>query len=165
MNRDRHVDIDREWKMIGLVVDQFNQLEHTITKIITAYIGPKFSRVDFFAKNLMNNSVVSFSSKVKLLLTINKQENLAKLDKNQLHRILSVRNAIAHNDVATKFKLEMPDDPDEDIYSYIVMDRMKGDGTVETIPKDQAFREFYELHSALQPVLNEMLERAKKQFV
>ena len=165
MSRDRDIDLDRELIMIGLVVDQFNRLEQTITKIIATYIRPKDSRTDFFAKNVMNSSIVSFGSKIKLLLAINKQENLVELDRDKLHRILSIRNAITHNDVATKFKLEIPEDPDEDIYSYIVMDRMKGDGSIETISKDQAFSEFYQLHSALEPKLNQMLEIAKKRFV
>jgi len=161
MNRDNDVDIKHEWAMVGMVIDHFNQLEHTITEIITIYISPKDSRVEYFKNNLMNNSIISFGAKVKLLLGINKQEKLVKLNRDSFHRILSVRNAIAHNDIATKLKIEIPEDPYDDISTYIIMDRMKGDGSIETIPKSQAFSEFYELHMELQEDLDEMLEVSK----
>ena len=100
------------------------------------------------------SSIISFGSKVKLILHISKNNNFGKVDREMLHRILSIRNAIAHNDIVEKFKTRIPEDFDEDIYHYFVVDRIKGDGSLETINKDKLYGEFFTLHRELDKQLN-----------
>jgi len=69
-------EIGNEWKLIGLVVSQFNNLELTMTKVISKYIQPNNERLEFVEKNLLNNSNVSFGAKVKLITAISKHEKL-----------------------------------------------------------------------------------------
>lgn len=95
---------DKEWKMIGFVIAQFNELELLLTKILSKYIAPATEKEEFVNRQLLNNSVVSFGAKTKLLISITKSSNVGEVDRNKLHRILSLRNAIAHNDVISKFK-------------------------------------------------------------
>lgn len=158
-------EIGNEWKLIGLVVSQFNNLELTMTRIISKYIQPKNERPEFVEKNLLNNSNVSFGAKVKLITAISKSEELGKIDRDKLQRLLAIRNAIAHNDVISNIRTHIPDDPDEDIYRYIVMDRMKSDGTVETLPKSKAYGEFLMLYEEVTKEVEAVLHKANEKFV
>ena len=149
---------DNEWKMIGFVIAQFNELELLMTKILSKYISPASEREEFVYRQLLNNSVVSFGAKVKLLVSITKSNNIGEVDRNKLHRILSLRNAIAHNDVISKFSTHIPEDWDEDIVHYFVADRMKSDGNIETINKSELYGQFLMLHDELGKQLETIYE-------
>lgn len=153
MDEDEDI-FDKEWKMIGFIIAQFNELELLMTKILTKYISPSENKKEFVESQMLNNSIISFGSKVKLILHISKNNNFGKVDREMLHRILSIRNAIAHNDIVEKFKTRIPEDFDEDIYHYFVVDRIKGDGSLETINKDKLYGEFFTLHRELDKQLN-----------
>jgi len=157
-------EIDTEWNLIGLVVSQFNNLELTMTKIISKYIQPKHERLEFVEKNLLNNSIVSFGAKVKLISAISRIEKLGSVDRDKLQRLLAIRNAIAHNDVISNIRTHIPDDPDEDIFRYIVMDRMKSDGSIETLPKSEAYGEFLMLYDEVTKQIEVVLLRANEKF-
>jgi len=92
-------NIGREWSLIGIVISQFNAIELTMTKILSTYIQPKDERVNFVERNVFNNSIISFAGKIKLIAAFAKIENLRGIDTNTFHRLLAVRNAIAHNDI------------------------------------------------------------------
>ena len=142
MKEGMDFDIDTQWKLVGIVLEQFNNLELLATKILTVYVSPLEKRRDFFSKILLNNAVLPFGAKAKLLVAINNREKLVKLDKNKIHRILAIRNAIAHNEIATRFQRIIPEDPEEPISSYFELDSVKSDGSLETIDRDHALREF-----------------------
>jgi hypothetical protein len=107
---------------------------------------------------MLNNSITSFASKVKLVINISKNNNIEKIDREKPHRILSLRNAIAHNDVIEKFKTHIPEDLEEDIYHYFVVDRIKGDGSLETVNKEQFYGEFLSLYADIEKQLNAIYE-------
>ena len=148
----------KEWKTIGMIVSQFNALELLITKILTKFISPNEQRKDFVQRQLLNNSVISFGAKVKLLISITKSYDLGKVDRNKLHRILSLRNAIAHNDVVSNLKIHVPEDPDESVSQYFVIDKMKSDGNLETMDKSETYWEFMNLNEELNAQLQKIYE-------
>ena len=151
---------DRELHLIGLIIDNFNQMELLITKIITSYVDPNKEKMDFFLFQLMNNSIISFSSKIKLLIAINKKNKYVKLNRDGLYRLLAIRNAIAHNDVISKYKVIIPKNlMDDNIVECVFVERLKPDGTIETITKNSAFLEFFELHENIMKDLNEIFDK------
>ncbi|HLA74421.1 MAG TPA: hypothetical protein VJM76_00730 [Gammaproteobacteria bacterium] len=150
-----------EIKTIGLVLDQSNRLEQIMKEIITSYIRPRERTKDFVEINVLNNSVVSFASKIKLILAINNREGLVKLDQNKLHRLLSIRNAFAHNDVISGIRVHVPHDPGQSTKVYMVLDRMKGDGGVETLSRDDAYADFYKINLDIEPVIQEMAKKVR----
>lgn len=152
-------EFDKELKFIGFLVTQFNELELKASKILTLYVKPSKDKMEFFESHFLNNSVISFGAKIKLITAINKKEKLIKLDKNKFHRILALRNAIVHNDILAKFKVHIPEDPEDDILRYFVMDHMKSDGTVTTVNKSDAYSDFLMLYEELNQQLEVMLEK------
>ena len=145
---------EKDWKLIGFVLTQFNQIELLATEIISLYISPQASAVQFLDKKLLNNSIVSFGSKIKLLLSIAESCNYKGLDRDKLHRMLALRNAIAHND--QNYKFHIPEDPEEDCQQYFVVEYFKSNGSVEEITKSKVYSEILSLHQDLEKSLREL---------
>ena len=55
---NKEFNISDEWKSIGIVIDNFNQLELIINKIIVLYVKPVKNKLDFFLNQLLNNSII-----------------------------------------------------------------------------------------------------------
>jgi len=90
------LNFDGEWKTLGLVLDQFNELEHYMAKIVRLYVQPARDRVGFVEKLILHNAIVPFAAKTKLLLSIGRESNGPKLSRDKFIRLLNIRNAFAH---------------------------------------------------------------------
>ena len=78
----------------GFVIDSFNHIENIIGSILSKYfdIGDT-EKAQKFDKIFLNNLIVNFSSKIKVLFA------LGLIDKNlkqELHQIMNIRNGFAH---------------------------------------------------------------------
>ena len=144
------LDIREEWKTLGLALDQFNALEHKIAKIIAKYIGADPGRGEFLENVVLNNAVVSFGSKVKLLLTVARDTSGPKITKDKYHRLLNIRNAFAHGNMMKGFRVNVNALRAEQYGPYLVVETLRGDGTVEEKLRAEAMSEFLTLEHELE---------------
>lgn len=78
------------------IVVNFNDLERLLKQILSEYVqGP---RKKFVSEILLHNSVLSFNAKLAILKYIVKKENLKFKDWEKLHKLINIRNAVAHSD-------------------------------------------------------------------
>jgi hypothetical protein len=152
------VRIDREWKVLGVVLDQFNALEQRIASIICAYVAPSPDRAKFVTDRLLHNSVLPFGAKVKLLLAIARDVKGPKKLKDPLHRMLHIRNALAHGHVMAGYRnnhnaLLRPVGP------YLVIESLTGDGSVEEKDRSAAVAEFAGLLEKVNVSLSDLEKR------
>lgn len=130
-------------------------------RVIEAYIRPADDRRLFFRAYLLNNSVVALSAKLKLIFAINNELSLVKIDRHSFHRLLAIRNAFAHNDIGSGFRVGVPEDPQSSVSEHIVMESIKSDGSTEIITRAEALREFESVLTNVQEALRTMLEKLR----
>lgn len=148
------LDIREEWKTLGLALDQFNALEHKIAKIIAQYVGANPARTEFLENVVFNNAIISFGSKVKLLLTVARESNGPKLTKDKYHRLLNIRNAFAHGNMIKGLRVNRNSFRAEPYGPYLVVETLRGDGTVEEKLRADAMSEFLTLEQELEAEVN-----------
>jgi hypothetical protein len=145
---------EEEIHRTGIVVERFSEIEKLINTIIFDYVSPTTDAEDFVKINLLDNSVVSFGSKVKLLQVINRNLRVKLVNPDKYQRLLSLRNAFAHNNINQNLEIESNETKMADIYFFI--ESMKGDGTMRRLRRTDAFKEFISLFKELKPLLNEL---------
>ena len=97
MSRSEYSQFTNEMKSkVADIIVQFNFLELSIKEILAIYI--QSTKKDFVSDILLNNSIVSFGSKISLLLFITNKEKIKFFIKEDLYSLINIRNAIAHSD-------------------------------------------------------------------
>ena len=148
---------DEQILRTGIVIERFSELEKLVDKIIFDFISPTTDAEEFVSINLLHTSILSFASKVKLLQVINNRKNTLKINREKFHRLFSIRNAFAHNNVSGKIEVEFPENERVDLYFYL--ESMKGNGEISRVRRDEAYEEFDMLHSELTKNLNDLLDK------
>lgn len=156
---DDGFDPSRELKLTGMVIDQANLIELMMKKVIEAYVQPPKERSEFFSRHVLNNSIVPFAGKIRLIFAINNALSLVRLNKNAFHRLAAIRNAFAHNDVGSGLRVDAPLDPDMPLSTYVVVESIDGDGSIRTVSRDDAALEFHEAFDVAHKSLEEMLDK------
>lgn len=152
----------REWKLLGAVLDRFNLLEASMTRIIVAYVRPAEGRGSFLANQILHNVNVSFGAKVRLILSVSRETGGPKLSRDKLHKLLNIRNALAHGDSASALRVNRNALRVEPYGEYLVIQTIKGDGSVEEKPRATAIAEFMTLIEDLQSQLDALAERVNR---
>lgn len=127
--------------------------------IIEAYVEPRADREAFFRAYVLNNAIVPFAAKMKLVFAINKDLQLVKLEANAFHKVMSLRNAFAHNDLISGIRVDETARSDEG--SAVVLESVRGDGGMETVTRDAAYQEFRKAHERVESCLREMLGKLR----
>lgn len=151
MSIDKCYSDEEQIKRTGIVVEQFNEIENMVNTIIFDYITPTIDAEQFVKTYLLDNSILSFASKIKLLQVIARNIKAKAIDRNKLHRLMAIRNAFAHNQVAHRIDIEHVENELPDIYYYI--ESIKGNGEMERFKRDNVFAEFGPLHNDLKQEL------------
>jgi len=133
------IDRDQDDQQLVFVIRATNIVETKMKNIIAAYVGPSPDRADFVASHLLNNSIVSFAAKVKLVLAIAEAVSV-KVKRNALHTLLSRRNAFAHQDHLTALRFTTDDEGIPDI--SVVVESIKASGELESVTHEKAMYEF-----------------------
>ena len=147
---------------VGQILDNFNQLEGLISEIITAYVCPVENKRYFMYSFLLNNSIISFGAKIKVLLRINSIEKYIEIKSHDLHRLLSLRNAVAHKDSNPKYGFEQSASNDAKGKAYLVLEKMRSDGTVDHLNQEEAYSEFNILCEKLLVTLIDMKNKVSE---
>jgi hypothetical protein len=147
---ERSIDINAEWKTLGLVLDQFNALERKVAKLIRSYIQPSEARSSFVEETLLHNTCVPFGSKVKLLLCICRDLGGPQLNRESFHRILNIRNALAHGHTLDGLRVNANALRPEPYGAYLVIETVKGDGSTKQELRATAIADFFRLHGEIE---------------
>jgi hypothetical protein len=129
---------------IGEIVERFNAIESRIALLIQRFIGAKGSGGEFLRSRVLHNSIVSYSSKVKLILAINGEAGGPKLDRDSFHRLGALRNAFAHTDIYKSRRVNLNVDAGP-VGAYFSIDLLKPDGTIKSMRRAEAVVEFGDL--------------------
>lgn len=145
---------------IAEVIIMLNHIEKSIKDFLLMYI--KASNQEFVENVLLNNQIVSFSSKVKLLQYIlGKEADRVKATTNTdlkeffnaLHTIMQKRNALAHSDSPLyTIKFDIEDGVNGDVPSIIKVEEIPGTantigkGSMEEKPYAEIIAEFNKYH-------------------
>ena len=104
---EKVVDWNREWRRLGLVVDRCNDVDGLMADILIAYIKPAADREPFVERYLLHNSVISFGTKITLVLQIAKLPGAPKIDGEAIRKVGNLRNAVAHVPVSRGVRYNM----------------------------------------------------------
>ncbi|MBL0350201.1 MAG: hypothetical protein IPP68_07495 [Elusimicrobia bacterium] len=150
------------------MLDEFNRIETQIKDIIIHFIHPSPEMMDFSRVFLMDNSIISFASKVKILLAINAQTNFVRIRPDEFHELLRIRNAFAHNQVLPKFNKSdqltfLKSEVTKNIpkrkkhrFYYYTLDTIQNNGKIKMLERNSAFLRFSELSETIQKTLKNM---------
>ena len=135
-------------KQIGALIERANSLEARMAYLIDLYIGASGIGRDFLRSRVLHNSIVSYAGKVKLTLAITKTVGGPKINRDKLHRLGMIRNAFAHGQLAESLR-RVRDDGGATIKEYVVVETLRGDGSVTEINRADAIAEFVKLYDEL----------------
>ena len=141
------------------VIDRFNYIEYKVTEIISSYIGAIPERKKFVNSILLNNSIVSFGAKIKLLFHINSIEKLFDLKKDDFHRLAHIRNQFAHSGQEVfEICLEEPELGGK----KLMLESVASSGRLIEVDASKALSEFTQIFARLKQSLNLAAEKANK---
>jgi len=95
---------DVKAKLSDIIIN-FNYLEQLLRQTLCEYI--KSSRSDFVTNILLHNSIMSFNTKLAILRYIVTKEHIAFKDWEKFHKLIKIRNAVAHSDNLLNFEGEI----------------------------------------------------------
>lgn len=138
------------------VLDRFNYIEKILTQIIAKYIEPSPSRKRFTELILLNNSIVSFGSKIKLFFHMNAIENWIDIDKNKFHRLLQIRNQFTHSGTQCLLPREKGK-PECNV--KLILESVSSAGLLVEVDSETALNEFTQLCAEIREKLHIILEK------
>jgi hypothetical protein len=148
------VDPRHEWETLGLLLDEFNTLEHEMAQVICSFLKPAAERAEFLETIVLHNAVAPFAAKVKMLLAIAKVTSGPRLDRDKFHRLLNIRNAFAHGRTIAGLRINRNALRDEPHGAYLIIETLLGDGSfkqeVRAAAAGDAFRLLEELRKSVE---------------
>lgn len=142
------------------VVDRFNYIEQAITKIIANYISAPANREIFVLRYLLNSSIVSFGSKIKLFIHLNATEGWEKVNQNDLHRLAHIRNQFAHSgNQQMQITLYEADSEKNSMNLKLILESVTGSGKLEEVDAEDALQEFTELFVRVKEQMHNVLAK------
>ncbi|CAK8724298.1 hypothetical protein GCAAIG_14325 [Candidatus Electronema halotolerans] len=136
------------------VVDRFNALEDNLTSILTREIGVPKEQESFVRDIVFNNTIVSFSAKVKLFLHLRSIRNWPKIDPKDFHRLMHIRNQFAHCNPTQYIHVTM-NKGDKPVQSEvkIMLESLSNAGEIVSVESSIALKEFTEIYDRLRTYL------------
>ncbi len=147
----------RELKLLGAVLERFNSVEGRLASIIALYVGAKDSRHEFMQSRVLHNSIVSYGSKVKLVLAISRDVGGPQFDRNKLHEFGNIRNSFAHGRIATAKRVN-PNPQRSSAKELLIVESIKGDGSVHEMRRGDAVSTFTAIFEEIVPQLRQLEE-------
>ena len=139
-----------ENEMTGHVVNYMKAIEYQLNCIIENFFIPS-QNTGFFSNVLLNSSVVSFGSKIKVIKTICNYKNTI-FDPKKLHRLNSIRNIFAHEGTFV----------DTTVGDFQLIDELQSGGKYKTYKLKELFEEFRSLYDLEFPKIAKLNEGLSK---
>ncbi len=135
-----------KFHIIGEMIFKFNEIEFYFKQIIIKYLKPEQKFDKFYSQVLFNNSIISFSAKIKLFQNINNEMEWItgkKLDEliRFVYYLNNVRNSLVHTENAIEFE---KDEKGNIINAYDIIDFFKTDGSLNVLRINEVYKIFNE---------------------
>jgi hypothetical protein len=137
------------------VITKFNTIEAHLTDILTKAIEAPKKSENFVRDILFNNAIVSFSSKVQLFLHLRATYNWPKVDAQDFHRFMSIRNQFAHCNPRHHvfMKKIVKNHQPSNVKVKLMLESLSNKGQIVPVESSQALQEYTEIYDRLQDYL------------
>lgn len=125
---------------VSQVLNRTDLIENILNQIIISYSAPRKEAYNFFRDVLLDSSIVSLGSKLKVAKAISQQLNF-KLKHVSLHKVLSLRNAFAHHSLDSHPTLFVGK-TDEETEAHYMLHILNSSGKTEIKRREDALKEF-----------------------
>jgi len=159
-------DLTLEEKQNGYIISMFNVIEGKVEDIIYRFLNPSIEKEEFVRDILLNNAILNFSSKVKLLIYISNElgYDLAKTP-DSLHKLMNIRNKFAHNDpnnVKTEFIFDDDTRAILKISSESILKSVSGKGKKKEETRKEMLEKFVELVKKVWKPIWDLMNKLEK---
>jgi len=144
------------------VIDRVALIENIINQIIVGYCNPRKDAWEFMWSIVLDTSVMSLGAKVKVVLAVSHEMGV-KLDKDSIHKVISLRNAFAHNASNAHPIYVVGRTPEEDT-SHLQLLVLEGSGKVSRKKRHEAFTEFNGAYRAARDSLAQLKNLVREMY-
>ena len=125
---------------VANVVDRTALIENIINQVIEAFCEPRAEPFGFFWNVILDSSIMPLGSKVKVVSAIAHEVEF-KLDREEIHNVLALRNAFAHHPLNSHQVVVVAKNPEENrVFSQLQI--LKSSGKLERKAREHAHTEF-----------------------
>ncbi|CAM4298145.1 hypothetical protein EWU23_12635 [Cytophagaceae bacterium 50C-KIRBA] len=122
----------------GWIIERLSKIEFQINQVIINHIKPV--NCEDFERIILNPSIISFGSKIKIL------QNINDFDKSIIGKIresASIRNVFAHAPIYDLIEIDI--DPDiNSINASNKIDKMNSQGQITSVKVSESLNQFYD---------------------
>lgn len=136
------------------VIDRAALIENIINQVIVGYCKPRKEAWEFMWSIVLDTSVMPLGAKVKVVMAIANEMSF-KLEKNELHRVIALRNAFAHHASDAHPVLAVGRTPEENT-SYFQFWVLENSGKISRRKRHEAFAEFNTAYCKARDSLGEL---------
>lgn len=142
----------------GWIINSAIKIEEYLNYIIFQYFDPK--RPKLFKSHVLNSSIMSFGSKLKVLNAILGYSKEANSIISKIQKIAAIRNAFAHNNSkhSMKFNLDNNGEGKTKLWTEDIINVMNSQGKIIAKNSFEYMIEFLELYKEVEPILKRILE-------
>ncbi len=142
----------------GWIINSAIKIEEYLDYIIFQYFDPK--RPKFFRSHVLNSSIMSFGSKLKVLNAILDYSKETNSLISNIQKIAAIRNAFAHNNIkhSLKFNLENNGEYKTKLWAEDIINVMNSQGKIIAKNNFEYMIEFLKLYEEVEPILKKILE-------
>lgn len=134
-------------------------IENLLNQVVTNYCAPRKDLHNFFWDVLLDSSVMPIGSKVKVAMAIS-QKLRHKLDRNALHKVMSLRNAFAHHSIDSHPVFKVAREPEKGSVRY-ELQVLDNEGRLTRTPRTQAVEQFDAAYEQARESLRALLDVMK----
>lgn len=149
----------------AFVIDRTNAIEDKLKNIIVSFMKFEDKKKEiFFSEILLNNALFDLASKVKAYIHLNKANSWPNVSNQLFQKIMTIRNAFAHNSIKNyNIKITLDEADNASVTdSYVLLESVTGSGTLKKIKRKEALDEFTEAYAEVNEHLLEVLQILKK---
>lgn len=141
------------------VIDRMALIENILNQIIEAFCEPRQEPFMFFWNVVLDGSVMSVGSKIRVVRAIAHEMDV-KLDQKSIDAVISLRNAFAHHPSDSHAVLVVGKTPDQD-KSHYELQILSQSGRLSRKPRNDAFAEFNSSYRLAKASLVGLLDKIK----
>ena len=142
----------------GWIINSAIKIEEYLNYIIFQYFDPK--RPKLFRSHILNSSIMSFGSKLKVLNAILDYSKETNSLISKIQKLMAIRNAFAHNNTRNnlKFNLYNGGESKAKLWTEDTINVMNSQGKIIAKNNYDYMIEFLELYEYVEPILKKILE-------
>jgi hypothetical protein len=140
---------------VSQIIDRTAIIENLLNQAIYNYASPQIERFEFFWNVLLDSSILSLGSKVRVSMAIAQQLNF-KMNQEPFHNVMTYRNAFAHHPLDSHPTLAVGKAAEDYQLNFSLL-IIKPSGKTKRIRREQALLEFTENFEKAKCSLSELI--------